>query len=175
LRDKYFVLRRKINSKITGVKKMEYGRDRGERRSFGGGDRGGSRGGYGGGHSSGGSRGGYGGNRGGGGGFVPVKEGEELSVVIESVAEKGDGVAKKQGFVIFVPGTKVGDKVKIKVKKVAKKVAFAEVIGSYEEGSAPQETTRHKPEETEESADSTENQEEETEENYDSTQDSEEF
>lgn len=154
---------------------MEYGRDRGERRSFGGGDRGGSRGGYGGGHSSGGSRGGYGGNRGGGGGFVPVKEGEELSVVIESVAEKGDGVAKKQGFVIFVPGTKVGDKVKIKVKKVAKKVAFAEVIGSYEEGSAPQETTRHKPEETEESADSTENQEEETEENYDSTQDSEEF
>ena len=125
---------------------MEYGRDRGEKRSFGGGDRGGRSGGYGGGGGSygGGSRGGSsygGGSRGGGygggsrggsgGGFVPVKEGEELSVIVESVAEKGDGVAKKQGFVIFVPGTKVGDKVKIRVKKVAKKVAFAEVVGSY--------------------------------------------
>ncbi len=171
---------------------MEYGRDRGEKRSFGGG-RGGSSGGggygggsrggsYGGGDrggSSGGYGGGYGGgSRGGGGsGFVPVKEGEELSVVIESVAEKGDGVAKKQGFVIFVPGTKVGDKVKIRVKKVAKKVAFAEVIGSYEEGSAPEATTHHKPAETEESDSETteEAAAEETEENYDSTQDSEEF
>ena len=170
---------------------MEYGRDRGEKRSFGGG-RGGSSGGggygggsrggsYGGGDrggSSGGYGGGYGGgSRGGGSGFVPVKEGEELSVVIESVAEKGDGVAKKQGFVIFVPGTKVGDKVKIRVKKVAKKVAFAEVIGSYEEGSAPEATTHSKPAETSEDSDSetTEEATEETEENYDSTQDSEEF
>ena len=149
---------------------MEYGRDRGERRSFGGGDRGGRSGGsYGGG-------GGYGGgSRGGGSGFVPVKEGEELSVVIESVAEKGDGVAKKQGFVIFVPGTKVGDKVKIRVKKVAKKVAFAEVVGSYEEGSAepaPAAKTEEAP--TEEAA-SEETTEEETQENYDDSQDSEEF
>jgi predicted RNA-binding protein with TRAM domain len=156
---------------------MEYGRDRGERRSFGGGNRGGYSSGYG---SGGGRSGGYGGGgfRGGsrGGGFVPVKEGEELSVVIESVAEKGDGVAKKQGFVIFVPGTKVGDKVKIRVKKVAKKVAFAEVIGSYEEGAAA-ETPAPAVENTEDTGTEELNgeQPEETEENYDSTQDSEEF
>jgi predicted RNA-binding protein with TRAM domain len=156
---------------------MEYGRDRGERRSFGGGGRGGygggrSSGGYGGSSSGGGFRGG--GNRG-GSGFVPVKEGEELSVVIESVAEKGDGVAKKQGFVVFVPGTKVGDKVKIRIKKVAKKVAFAEVIGSYEEGSG-EETA--KPSENTEDTGSEElngEQAEEVEENYDASQDSEEF
>jgi 23S rRNA (uracil1939-C5)-methyltransferase len=168
---------------------MEYGRDRGEKRSFGGGRGGSSGGGYGGGSRGGsyggGDRGGSsygggygGGSRGGSSGFVPVKEGEELSVVIESVAEKGDGVAKKQGFVIFVPGTKVGDKVKIRVKKVAKKVAFAEVIGSFEEGSAVEETPHHKPaveasEETDSEA--TEAAAEETEENYDTTQDSEEF
>lgn len=140
---------------------MEYGRDRGERS---GGSRGGGR--------SGGSSYG-GGSR--GGGFVPVKEGEELSVVIESVAEKGDGVAKKQGFVIFVPGTKVGDKVKIRVKKVAKKVAFAEVIGSYEEGSAPTESQPAPASEETGSEETTEQAAEETEENYDNTQDSEEF
>lgn len=97
--------------------------------------------------------------------FQPVKEGEELSTVIEAVAEKGDGIAKKSGFVIFVPGTKVGDKVKIRIKKVAKKVAFAEVVGSYEESSVEQESTQEKVEEVQA----------EPEENYDASQDSEEF
>lgn len=96
--------------------------------------------------------------------FQPVKEGEELSTVIEAVAEKGDGIAKKSGFVIFVPGTKVGDKVKIRIKKVAKKVAFAEVVGSYE-GSTEQPEEPAADEPVEEAA----------EENYDSSQDSEEF
>lgn len=156
---------------------MEYGRDRGERRSFGGGGRGG---GYGGGGGRSGGYGGGGGFRGGGrggGGFVPVKEAEELSVVIESVAEKGDGVAKKQGFVIFVPGTKVGDKVKIRIKKVAKKVAFAEVIGSYEEGTQTEAAPAPAAENTEDTGSEELNgeQAEETEENYDASQDSEEF
>lgn len=72
------------------------------------------------------------GDRGFGGGrprFVPVKEGEELDVKIEGVAAKGDGVAKKEGFVIFVPGTKLNDEVHIKITKVARKVAFAEKVG----------------------------------------------
>jgi 23S rRNA (uracil1939-C5)-methyltransferase len=107
---------------------------------------------------------------------VPVKEGEELSVVVESVAEKGDGVAKKQGFVIFVPGTKVGDKVKIRVKKVAKKVAFAEVIGSYEEGAATETAAPAAAETTEDTgSEDVAGETEEQEENYDNTQDSEEF
>jgi len=73
---------------------------------------------------------------GGGGGFSPVKVGEELDVTIEAVGEKGDGIAKKNGFVIFVPGVQQGDSVKIRITKVFKKMAFAEVIG---EGSAPAE------------------------------------
>jgi len=107
--------------------------------------------------------------------FSPVKEGEEINAVIEAVAEKGDGIAKKAGFVIFVPGTKVGDKVKIRVKKVAKKVAFAEVIGAFEEGAAPaeaqpaQEASAEAPAEDSEAAEDTE------EEQYDASQDSEEF
>jgi predicted RNA-binding protein with TRAM domain len=61
--------------------------------------------------------------------FAPVKVGEEMDVTIEAVGEKGDGICKKKGFVLFVPNTKQGDNVKIRVTKVLRKVGFAEVIG----------------------------------------------
>ncbi|MFH0868366.1 MAG: TRAM domain-containing protein, partial [Candidatus Woesearchaeota archaeon] len=35
--------------------------------------------------------------------FAPVKVGDEIDVKIEAVGEKGDGIAKKDGFVLFVP------------------------------------------------------------------------
>lgn len=60
--------------------------------------------------------------------FAPVKVGDELTVKIEAVGEKGDGVAKKDGFVLFVPSTKQGDEVRIRVTRVLPKVGFAEVI-----------------------------------------------
>ena len=70
--------------------------------------------------------------------FAPVKVGDELTVKIEAVGEKGDGIAKKDGFVLFVSGTKQGDEVKIRVTRVLQKVGFAEVVGekSSEESSA---------------------------------------
>ena len=52
-----------------------------------------------------------------------------MDVKIEAVGEKGDGIAKKDGFVLFVPGTKQGDNVRIKVTRVLPKVGFAEVVG----------------------------------------------
>ena len=61
--------------------------------------------------------------------FAPVKVGDELSVKIEAVGEKGDGIAKKDGFVLFVPGAKQGDEVKIRVTRVLQKVGFAELVG----------------------------------------------
>ncbi len=61
--------------------------------------------------------------------FAPVKVGDELDVKIEAQGEKGDGIAKKDGFVLFVPGTKQGDEVKIRVTRVLQKVGFAEVVG----------------------------------------------
>lgn len=79
--------------------------------------------------------GGYGGSYGGGGGYhqerstAPVNVGDELDVRIEAVGEKGDGIARKRGFVLFVPNTKEGDEVHIKVTKVLRKVGFAENMG----------------------------------------------
>ena len=66
----------------------------------------------------------------------PVNVGDEVDVNIEAVGEKGDGIAKVDGFVLFVPGVKEGDNVKVKITKVLRKVGFAEVVG---EGSAPSE------------------------------------
>ncbi len=61
--------------------------------------------------------------------FAPVREGDELDVRIEAVGEKGDGIAKKQGFVLFVPNAKEGDEVRVKVTRVLRNAGFAEVIG----------------------------------------------
>ena len=58
---------------------------------------------------------------------APVKEGETYDVKIEDTAREGDGIARIEGFVIFVPNTKVGDEVKIKVTKVMRRFAIAEV------------------------------------------------
>ena len=59
----------------------------------------------------------------------PVSSGEEYDVKIESVGEKGDGIARVKGFVLFVGGTKAGEEVRIRITKVLAKVGFAEKIG----------------------------------------------
>jgi predicted RNA-binding protein with TRAM domain len=59
---------------------------------------------------------------------APVTVGENYDVSIEDLAREGDGVAKVEGFIIFVPGTKVGDEVTIKVNKVMRKFAIAELV-----------------------------------------------
>ena len=57
---------------------------------------------------------------------APVVVGESYDVSIDDIAKEGDGIARVEGFVIFVPQTKVGDKVKITVNKVMRKFAIAE-------------------------------------------------
>jgi predicted RNA-binding protein with TRAM domain len=59
---------------------------------------------------------------------TPVEEGKEYDVEIDSVGEKGDGIAKIDGFIIFVPDVSKGDKVKVKVIRVLRNYAFGEVV-----------------------------------------------
>ena len=63
---------------------------------------------------------------------APVKEGQTLDVTIEGVGGKGDGIARVSGFVIFIPNSQKGARVKIKMTKVLAKVGFAEVVGKGE-------------------------------------------
>ena len=63
---------------------------------------------------------------------APVKEGETHEVHINSVGEKGDGIAKVKGFVLFVAEGKKGDYVKVKITKVLKNVGFAKILEKLE-------------------------------------------
>ena len=58
----------------------------------------------------------------------PVKTGDELEVKVEEVASKGDGIAKKDGFVIFVKGAKKGDTVKVRITDVKERYAQGGII-----------------------------------------------
>ena len=66
----------------------------------------------------------------------PVQVGEEVDVRIEAVGEKGDGVARVKGFVLFVPQTKEGEQCRIRITKVLSKLGFAEKIGPAGSGSS---------------------------------------
>nr|WP_231487564.1 MULTISPECIES: TRAM domain-containing protein [Archaeoglobus] len=58
----------------------------------------------------------------------PVEVGDIREVRIEAVGSEGDGIAKVDGFVVFVPGVKVDDVVTIRITKVLRKYGFAEVV-----------------------------------------------
>jgi predicted RNA-binding protein with TRAM domain len=59
---------------------------------------------------------------------APVKEGEEYKVRIVGIGKRGDGIAKVKGFVLFIPGVKKGDELKVRITKVLRNFAFAEII-----------------------------------------------
>lgn len=58
----------------------------------------------------------------------PVKENQELEVVIDDIGSRGDGIAKLQGFLIFVPNCKIGERVKARILSVGGKFAVAEKV-----------------------------------------------
>jgi predicted RNA-binding protein with TRAM domain len=75
----------------------------GERRGYGGGSR-------------------YGGDRG-FGGPKPVETGKEYDVQVTEISRQGDGIARVQGFVIFVKGGKPGQKAKVRITNVGSRFA----------------------------------------------------
>jgi len=64
---------------------------------------------------------------------APVKEGQEIDVIIDDIGSKGDGITRIQGFLVFVPQTKVGERLRIKIISVRRTFAIAEKIESKRE------------------------------------------
>lgn len=58
----------------------------------------------------------------------PVKEGDIIDAEIVSLGTKGDGVVKINKFIIMVPDTEIGDKVKVKINRVIRNMAFGETV-----------------------------------------------
>ena len=88
--------------------------------------------------------------------FSPVKVGDIVDVKIEAVGEKGDGIAKVKGFVIFVPNAKEGETVKIKITKVLRKVGFGEIVTEGEATAESETGEESEEEETEEESEESE-------------------
>jgi|SRR5438552_9985847 len=95
----------------------------------------GQRGGYG-------NRGGFG--RGSGSFNKPVEVGKEYNVSISDTSKRGEGIARIDGFVVFVPGTRQGQNVRIKVTQVSERFASGQVVQSPEATatSTPQSTAK---------------------------------
>ncbi|HUI00710.1 MAG TPA: TRAM domain-containing protein [Nitrososphaerales archaeon] len=100
-----------------------------------------------------GGRGGFGGgSRGGGGGYgsrpggfstsfrpKPVEVGKEYDVTISDTSRRGEGIAKIDGFVIFVAGAKQGQSARIKITRVTDRFATGDVIsGAGASSAAPE-------------------------------------
>jgi translation initiation factor 2 subunit 2 len=57
-----------------------------------------------------------------------IEEGETYELRIDSVGRKGDGIARVDKFMIFVPGTAKGEIVRAKIKKISGTLAFSEIV-----------------------------------------------
>jgi 23S rRNA (uridine2552-2'-O)-methyltransferase len=60
----------------------------------------------------------------------PISVGEEYIVTIEETGKSGIGSSKIRGFVVLVNNTNPGEKVKVRIKKVSRTHAVADVIGN---------------------------------------------
>jgi len=58
----------------------------------------------------------------------PVEQGKEYQVDIKEMSKRGEGIARIEGFVVFVPNTKAGDHVKVKITAVSSRFASGEVV-----------------------------------------------
>jgi len=82
----------------------------------------------------------------------PVEIGKEYDVEIQETSRRGEGIARIKGLVCFVPNSKPGDHVKIRITRISRRFAEAEVVGKGEAKETEEEEAEEEAEEeTEES------------------------
>lgn len=57
-----------------------------------------------------------------------LQEGKVYELMIQDIGKKGDGLAKRGNFVIYVPGTTKGSVVKARIEKIVGTMAFAKLV-----------------------------------------------
>ncbi|ELZ44692.1 deoxyribonuclease/rho motif-related TRAM [Halorubrum californiense DSM 19288] len=59
----------------------------------------------------------------------PVSEGEVRDVTIETLGDKGDGIAKiERGYVVIVPDAEPGEEPTVEITSVRENVSFADIV-----------------------------------------------
>jgi len=64
----------------------------------------------------------------------PVKVGEEYDVDIQELSRRGEGIARIKGLVTFIPNTKPGDHLKVRITRIGRRYAEARAIAEASEG-----------------------------------------
>jgi len=59
---------------------------------------------------------------------APIAAGDELVVEITDRGDEGDGIARVEGFTVFVPDAEVGDRIEVRIDEVKPRFAFAERV-----------------------------------------------
>ena len=77
----------------------------------------------------------------------PVEIGKEYDVEIQEASRRGEGIARIKGLVTFIPNAKPGDHLRIRITRISRRFAEAEIVGKAEEKA---EEVEEEPEETEE-------------------------
>ena len=75
----------------------------------------------------------------------PVEIGKEYDVEIQETSRRGEGIARIKGLVTFIPNAKPGDHLRIRITRISRRFAEAEIIGKAEEKA---EEVEEEPEET---------------------------
>lgn len=57
----------------------------------------------------------------------PVEVGKIYELDITEITGKGDGIARVQGFIVFIENGKIGNKIKVKVTEIADRFAKATI------------------------------------------------
>ena len=57
---------------------------------------------------------------------APVREGDVLAVEIEDIGDEGDGIARVEGFTLFVSGVEEGETLEVRVDDVKPRYGFAQ-------------------------------------------------
>jgi len=86
----------------------------------------------------------------------PVEMGKEYDVEVQETSRRGEGIARIKGLVCFVPNTKPGDKVKIRITRISRRFCEAEVVGKGEAKAEEGETETAEAEEETEGAEESE-------------------
>ncbi|MCP8310503.1 MAG: TRAM domain-containing protein [Candidatus Methylarchaceae archaeon HK01M] len=56
-----------------------------------------------------------------------MKIGDELDVKISEISRRGDGLTRMEGCIIFVPNTKQGDNLRVKITQIRPSHAVGQV------------------------------------------------
>ena len=59
---------------------------------------------------------------------APVREGDRIEVEIEDVGREGDGIAKVEGYTLFVTDGERGETLEVEVTDVKSRFGFAERV-----------------------------------------------